>query len=602
MPSGAADPTIDRAKTSFMQNLGRFLRRPDGPPDDDSPEATASPSGTPHAATGGVLRVIPLGGLGEIGKNMMALEYGDDIIVVDAGVMFPEEDMFGVDLVIPNITYLLENQHKVRAILITHGHEDHTGAVPFVLPELNVPVYAPKLAHGLIEVKLRDHRILSASELHAIEPGETFTFGAFRCEFFHVCHSIPDATGIAIYTPVGLVIHTGDFKFDHTPVDQVPTDFARLAELGMEGVTLLLSDSTYAEAEGYTPSEAVLDPNLERIIAEAPGRVMFATFASLIARIQQIANAAAKNGRKVAVIGRSMVNNVAMAQQMGYLRVPEGVIVPAESIAGMRPEETVIIMTGAQGEPTAALSRIANDDHRDFSVTPGDTIVLSASPIPGNEAVIMRTIDNLLRQGARVLHASNAQVHVHGHASREELKLMLRMIKPHFFVPIHGEYHHLVAHAGIAVSMGVAPERTFIMEDGDVLELAGDFAEIVDRVPAGHVYVVGRHLWDPSNGVFKERQTLARDGVVVAAVTVDAATGRLSAAPSLTARGFEAPDDHHEVMAAAAKRLGDDLNRQQWPDDDLKEAVRQQASRILSSFLRDATGRRPVVLVLVSLT
>ena len=452
-----------------MQNLGRFLRRQDQPLDaDSSPRATDAASHIPSD----VLRVIPLGGLGEIGKNMMALEYGDDIIVVDAGVMFPEEDMFGVDLVIPNIAYLRENQHKVRAILITHGHEDHTGAVPFVLPELNVPVYAPRLAHGLIEVKLRDHRILSASELHVIEPGETFTFGAFRVEFFHVCHSIPDATGIAIYTPRGLVIHTGDFKFDHTPVDDVPTDFARLAELGTEGVTLLLSDSTYAESEGYTPSEAVLDPNLERIIAEAPGRVMFATFASLIARIQQIANAAAKNGRKVAVIGRSMVNNVAMAQQMGYLRVPEGVIVPTESLAGVPPEETVIIMTGAQGEPTSALSRISNDDHRDISVKPGDTFVLSASPIPGNEAVIMRTIDNLMRQGARVLHAANSQVHVHGHASREELKLMLRMIKPRYFVPIHGEYHHLVAHAGIAVGMGVAPEHTFILEDGDVLELA----------------------------------------------------------------------------------------------------------------------------------
>ena len=585
-----------------MQNLGRFLGRPDGPPSDDSPEASATPTDAPSDAATGALRVIPLGGLGEIGKNMMALEYGDDIVVVDAGVMFPEEDMFGVDLVIPNITYLLENQHKVRAILITHGHEDHTGAVPFVLPELNVPVYAPKLAHGLIEVKLRDHRILSASELHAIEPGEEFTFGAFRCEFFHVCHSIPDATGIAIHTPAGLVIHTGDFKFDHTPVDEVPTDFARLAELGMEGVTLLLSDSTYAESEGYTPSEAVLDPNLERIIAEAPGRVMFATFASLIARIQQIALAAAKNGRKVAVIGRSMVNNVAMAQQMGYLRVPEGVIVPVESLSGMPPEQTVIIMTGAQGEPTSALSRIANDDHRDFSVERGDTIVLSASPIPGNEAVIMRTIDNLLRQGARVLHANNAQVHVHGHASREELKLMLRMIKPKYFVPIHGEYHHLVAHAGIAVSMGVAPERVFIMEDGDVLEMAGDWAEIVDQVPAGHVYVVGRRLWDPSNGVFKERQTLARDGVVVAAVAVDGATGRLSAPPTLTAHGFEAPDDHPEVMAAAARRLEEALGHQEWPDEDVEEAVRQQAGRVLSGFLRDATGRRPVVLALVSLT
>ncbi len=582
-----------------MQHVGRWFNRADGPTGSDpAPQASTAPA----SAGADALRVIPLGGLGEIGKNMMALECGEDIIVVDAGVMFPEEDMFGVDLVIPNIAYLRANAHKVRAILITHGHEDHTGAVPFVLQDLNVPVYAPRLAHGLIEVKLRDHRILSASELHSIEPGATLTFGVFQAEFFHVCHSIPDAMGIAIHTPHGLVIHTGDFKFDHTPVDKVPTDFARLAELGMEGVMLLLSDSTYAESEGYTLSEAVLDPNLERIIAEAPGRVMFATFASLIARIQQIVNAAAKNGRKVAVIGRSMVNNAAMAQQMGYLRAPEGVLVPAESLAGLPPEETVIIMTGAQGEPTAALSRIANLDHRDLSVMRGDTIVLSASPIPGNEAVVMRTIDNLLRQGARVLHANNATVHVHGHASREELKLMLRIIKPRFFVPIHGEYHHLVAHASLAVGMGVEPERVFIMEDGDVLELAGDFAEVVDRVPAGHVYVVGRRLWDPSNGVFKERQTLARDGVVVVAVAVDVATGRLSSPPTLTATGFEAPDDHAEVMANAAQTLEDSFAKQHWAEDGIEEAVREHASHVLSTYLRRTTGRRPVVLALVSLT
>ncbi|MCH8939887.1 MAG: ribonuclease J, partial [Chloroflexi bacterium] len=379
-----------------MQQAGRWLKRSDESPDQATDNNTQDkPAPEPLVRTGrtgqfttvtpGKLRIVPLGGLGEIGKNMMALEFGDDIIVVDAGVMFPEEGMPGVDLIIANTDYLMENREKVRAILITHGHEDHTGALPFVLPRLNVPIYAPRLAHGLIQVKLKEHRLLTASELHQIEPGETFNFGVFQAEFFRVCHSIPDAMGIAIHTPIGLVVHTGDFKFDHTPVDKKPTDFARLAELGIEGVTLLLSDSTYAEMEGYTPSEAVLDDNLERIISEAPGRVMVATFASLIARIQQISNAADRAGRKVAVVGRSMVNNVAMAQQMGYLDVPDGVIVPWESLAGLPMDKIVIIMTGAQGEPTSALARVSNHDHRDITLAEGDTIVFSASPIPGNE-------------------------------------------------------------------------------------------------------------------------------------------------------------------------------------------------------------------------
>ena len=406
--------------------------------------------------------------------------------------------------------------------------------------------------------------------------------------------------GIAIHTPVGLVVHTGDFKFDHTPVDKKPTDFARLAELGMEGVTLLLADSTYAEMQGYTPSEAVIDEPLQHIMAEAPGRVMVATFASLIARIQQIANAAAKSGRKVAVVGRSMVNNVAMAQQMGYLDVPDGVIVPWESLAALPMEKTVIIMTGAQGEPTSALSRVSNHDHRDITLAEGDTIVFSASPIPGNEGLINRTIDNLLRQGTRVLHAKNATVHVHGHASEEELKLMLRLIKPRFFVPIHGEYRHLVAHAGIASRMGVPKERIFVMEDGDVLELNDQDAGVVDRIPAGHIFVLGRRLWDPSNNVFKDRQSLGRDGVVVVALAVDTATGDLRGIPTVTTNGFEAPEDHDEIMAQACQRLKEVLGQQRWDQDQPENALKQRASDVLAKFLRDKTGRRPVILAVVS--
>ena len=594
-----------------MQQAGRWLKRSDDSPDQATDNDTQdNPAPEPLGRTGrtgqfttvtpGKLRIVPLGGLGEIGKNMMALEFGDDIIVVDAGVMFPEEGMPGVDLVIANTDYLMENREKVRAILITHGHEDHTGAIPFVLPRLNVPVYAPRLAHGLIQVKLKEHRLLTASELHQIEPGETFNFGVFQAEFFRVCHSIPDAMGIAIHTPIGLVVHTGDFKFDHTPVDKKPTDFARLAELGIEGVTLLLSDSTYAEMEGYTPSEAVLDDNLERIISEAPGRVMVATFASLIARIQQISNAADRAGRKVAVVGRSMVNNVAMAQQMGYLDVPDGVIVPWESLAGLPMDKIVIIMTGAQGEPTSALVRVSNHDHRDITLAEGDTIVFSASPIPGNEGLINKTIDNLLRQGTRVLHAKNATVHVHGHASQEELKLMLRMIKPRFFVPIHGEYRHLVAHAGIALQMGVPQDQIFVMEDGDILELNDQEAAVVDRIPAGHIFVLGRRLWDPSNSVFKDRQSLGRDGVIVVALTVDTLSGDLKGTPTVTTHGFEAPEDHEEIMDLACQRLKEVLGQQQWDQDQPENALKQRTADVLGKFLRDKTGRRPVVLVVVS--
>ena len=590
-----------------MQQMGRWLKRSEDTPDqatdinnqDDPALESKLRTGQYTSVTHGKLRLVPLGGLGEIGKNMMALEFGDDIIIVDAGVMFPQEDMPGVDLVIPNTDYLMENREKVRAILITHGHEDHTGAIPFILPRLNAPVYAPRLAHGLIQVKLKEHRLLASSELNEIEPGKIFEFGVFQAEFFRVCHSIPDAMGIAIKTPIGLVVHTGDFKFDHTPVDKKPTDFARLAELGMEGVTLLLADSTYAEMEGYTPSEAVLDKALERIIAEAPGRVMVATFASLIARIQQIANAAHRSGRKVAVVGRSMVNNVAMAQQMGYLDVPDGVIVPWESLAALPMEKTVIIMTGAQGEPTSALSRVATHDHRDINISVGDTIVFSASPIPGNEGMINKTIDNLLRQGTRVLHAKNSQVHVHGHASEEELKLMLRMIKPRFFVPIHGEYRHLVAHAGIAARMGVPEEQIFVMEDGDILELDAQKASIVDRIPAGHIFVLGRRLWDPSSSVFKDRESLGREGIVVAALTFDANTRSLRGVPVLTSNGFRVPDDHEGIMIQAAQRLKEILETQQWDEVELEDTLKQKTSDVLGKFFRDKTGRRPVILTVV---
>ncbi|HLB28394.1 MAG TPA: ribonuclease J, partial [Dehalococcoidales bacterium] len=405
------------------------------------------------------LKIIPLGGLGEIGKNMMALEYKDDIIVIDAGLMFPEEEMLGIDLVIPDISYLLEHKDKVRGIVITHGHEDHVGALPYLLPQLNVPVYATKLTMGLVSVKLKERKAFAGANLKTVPFGEKFNMGSFRIEFFPVCHSIPDAAGLIIQTPIGTAIHTGDWKLDYTPVGGEPTALSKLAQLGGQGVLLLFSDSTYAEVPGYTPSESVVGETLDRVIAEAPGRVIVATFSSLISRIQQVIDAAVKYNRRVFIVGRSMTDTSTMAAELGYLKAPDGVIARMDELRGLPHNKIVFMTTGSQGEPTSALVRIANRDHPQIHILRGDTVVLSAGPIPGNEGLINKTVDSLFKQGAQVLYSKVAQVHVHGHAAQEELKLLLTLIRPKFFVPVHGEYRHLSHHARLAESVGVAKEN-----------------------------------------------------------------------------------------------------------------------------------------------
>ena len=546
------------------------------------------------------LRVIPLGGLGEIGRNMMALEYGSDIVVIDAGVMFPAEGMLGIDFVIPDISYLVENVDRVKAILITHGHEDHIGALPYVLQELDVPVYASRLTHGLITVKLREHKLLADSRLNVIEPHEPFGIGKFKIEFFRVCHSIPDAMGVAIRTPLGTVIHTGDFKIDHTPVDGKSTDFTSLARIVDEGTLLLCSDSTYAEVEGYTLSEQVVGETLDRVIGDAAGRVMVATFASLISRVQQVIDAAVKYDRKVTVVGRSMVNNVKMARNLGYLRAPDNVIISMAEARQLADHNVLIIATGAQGEPTSALVRIANGDHQDLEIVEGDTVIISASPIPGNETVVSRTIDNLLRQGAKVLYSRIAMVHVHGHASREELKMMLALVKPKFFVPIHGEFRHLTAHATIAQSMGVERQNIFVLEDGDVLALWEERGEIVDDVPAGYVYVDGNRRWGTENTVLDERRRLSRDGVVIVTVTMDRESGELLTTPELTSRGFvdtlEADDLFDKASDVAQKALEKNARKDpEWGK------VETELRREVARYLHDETGIRPLILTQIEL-
>lgn len=541
------------------------------------------------------LKVIPLGGLGEIGRNMMVLEYGDDIIVIDSGVSFRSEEAPGVDLVFPDITYLLENKDKIKGILITHGHEDHTGALPYVLSQINVPVYAPGLACGLIGVKLKEHALDKVVKLHPVLPRELITLGAFRVEFYRVCHSIPDAMGLAINTPIGLVVHTGDFKIDHTPIDGKRTDLARLAEYGSDGVILLLSDSTYAELEGYTPSEKVVGFALDSAIRDAPGRVLVTTFASLISRIQQVLDAAVKYDRKVGIVGRSMVGNVDIATEMGYLSVKKGVILPLEEVLKLPHHETVLLTTGSQGEPTSALVRMAGGYHRQVHISSEDTIIISATPIPGNEKLVSRSINNLMRQGARVLYDKVSLVHVHGHASREELKIVINLTKPRYMVPVHGEYRHLVAHSKIACDMGLKESDVFILEDGNVLEINSSGAHISGKVPAGQVYLDGKNIVDMDSPVLRDRRILSKDGAVVVIFAIDKNSHKPLGKPELVSTGFV--DNREDVLDRLSGHIFDSLD---WDasyktDDQTSKKLKAKTGQILYK----ETGQRPVIIPVI---
>lgn len=559
------------------------------------------------AQKGPHVRLIPLGGLGEIGKNAMVVEYEDDIMLVDAGLMFPEDDMLGVDAVIPDISYLSDKLARIRGIVITHGHEDHVGALPYLLPALGFPpVYATRLTHGLISVKLREHRQLDRADLRVVDPTDKLKLGRLRVEFFRVNHSIPDAVGLVIRTPAGIVVHTGDYKFDHTPVDGRRADVGTLARLGDEGVLVLLGDSTRADSPGYTPSERVISETFDAIFARAQGRILAATFASLISRVQQVVDAAVKHHRKVALVGRSMVNNVQMARELGYLSAPEGTFVRIEDIARIPARQLAIVCTGSQGEPTSALTKMANGDHRLVQIQSGDTVILSSTPVAGNEKAVQRNINNLMRQGAEVLYQGLAHVHVSGHGSQEELKLMLALLRPRFVVPVHGEYRMLAQHARLAMQMGVPAGNVLIAEDGDIVEVRPEGPDagirVVDHIPYGNVYVDGLGVGDVGQIVLRDRQVLANDGILVAVMTVDRETGNPIGEPDIISRGFVYERESSDLIAAArahvlaafATHRGDRRNRAaDW------SYVKNKIRDALGEFLYERIKRRPMILPVV---
>jgi ribonuclease J len=539
------------------------------------------------------LKIIPLGGLGEVGKNMMAYEFDGSIIVVDAGIMFPQNDMLGVDYIIPDFEYLLDKRDRVLAIVITHGHEDHIGAIQHLISDIPAPIYATPLTRGLIEAKLARNGGLDKAVLRTMQAGDKLQFGPFTVETFHVCHSIPDAVGLGITSPAGLVVHMSDFKFDHTPVDGWPTDYAKLAEFAERGVDLLLSDSTNAERAGWTPSEMVIGPAFDKVIGEAEGRVIIATFASLISRVQQVAEATAKAGRKMTLAGPSMVDNVKIARKLGYLDIPDDLIVPLDQALRMQDHKLVIMCTGSQGEPSSIVGRLSAGTNRQFDLKPGDTVVLSSHPIPGNEETISKTINRLLRRGAKVVYDSIAPVHVSGHASQEEQKLLMNLVRPKHFMPIHGELRQLIRHAELAKQVGICEENIVVAENGQVVELAGGVLSLGKRIPGGYVFVDGESIGDIDHGVMREREQLARNGILLIDLSVNKLTGRLIQDPEVITRGFLVQEDAERLIPEVRKRVMQIVNHNGMDTEkDIANAVK--------SYLHQETKRRPMVFVTLS--
>ncbi|KYZ75310.1 ribonuclease J [Anaerosporomusa subterranea] len=544
------------------------------------------------------LLIIPLGGLGEIGKNMTVFQYGDDIVILDVGLAFPEDDLLGIDLVIPDMTYLIDNRDKVRAVVLTHGHEDHIGALSYLLKEINVPVYGTRLALGLVEGRLKENR-LTGYNLMPVKPGDEITIGEFQIGFIQGSHSIPDACGLYFTTPVGTVVHTGDFKIDQTPVDGKLIDIHKFAELGNKGVLVLMSDSTNAERPGYTGSEREVTLALDEEFKQAKGRIVMATFASNVSRIQQAVYTACKYGRKIVVLGRSMVNVVNVATDLGYLEMPEGTLIEPEEMKRFRDDQILILTTGSQGEPMAGLSRMATNTHRSVSISAGDTILIAATPIPGNETSVSKIIDSLFRLGAHVVYEKISGIHVSGHASQEELKLMLNLVRPKFFIPVHGEYRMLKKHGKIAEDLGIAHENVFMGNNGDVFEFTKDTGRVAGKVKAGRVFVDGLGVGDVGNIVIRDRQQLSKEGIIVVVVTLDKQSGALLSGPDLVSRGFVYVRDSSALMNEAQVRVRAALERCESNNISDWSSIKLQVREVLGKYLFEKTRRRPMIIPII---
>lgn len=546
----------------------------------------------------GKVSLIPLGGMGEIGKNLTVVEYEGSLLVVDAGLAFPEEDMLGVDAVIPDVSYLAERKDQIQAIVLTHGHEDHIGALPYILKQFQCPVYGTRLTIGLVEMKLNEHGV-NSSCLQVIKAGDRINAGLFEVEFINVNHSIPDAVGMAIRTPAGVIIHTADFKFDHTPIGGKVTNFHKFAELGDQGVLVLLSDSTNVERPGYTPSERLVSETFDNAFREAKGRVIVTTFASNVYRVQQIVNASEKFGRKVAVAGRSMTNVVTIASNLGYMQIPEGLLIDLSEIDNYPLDQVTLITTGSQGEPMSALTRISLSDYKRVTIIPGDTVIISATPIPGNERLVARTINQLFKQGAKVVYESASGVHVSGHASQEELKMMLNLVRPKYFMPVHGEYRHLVQHARLAEEIGIDTKNIFIAENGDVLEFSANEGRVAGRVSAGRVLVDGLGVGDVGNIVLRDRKLLSQDGILVVVATISRESGQLLAGPDLVTRGFVYVRESEPLIEEARQKVKSTIERSISGGQVDWSSLKWQIREFLGRYLYEKTKRRPMILPII---
>ncbi|MFG6318318.1 MAG: ribonuclease J [Clostridia bacterium] len=545
------------------------------------------------------LKIIPLGGLHEIGKNITVFEYGNDIVLVDCGVAFPEDEMLGIDLVIPDFTYLVKNKEKIRGLVVTHGHEDHIGSIPYLLKEINIPIYATKLTAGLIENKLEEHKLKESTKLNIVKQGQTIVLGKMRVEFIRSCHSIPDSVALAIHTPVGTVVHTGDFKIDYTPIGELPNDLGRLAELGNKGVLALLSDSTNAERKGFTMSESSVGEVFEKLFFNCTKRIIVATFASNVHRIQQIVDLAVKNKRKIAVCGRSMINVIETSIELGYIDVPKNVFIDIDMIKNYPDDQLVIITTGSQGEPMSALTRMANGEHKKVTLTANDLVIISANPIPGNEKYISRVIDELMQIGSEVIYSSLADIHVSGHACQEEQKLMLTLVRPKFFIPVHGEYRQLISHKETAKKLGYVDKDIFIMTNGRVLELNENEGKLTTTVPFGKVMVDGLGVGDVGNIVLRDRQHLSQDGLIIVVLTMDSATGEVIAGPDMISRGFvyvrESENLMDDVKALISLKINECVNSgiSDWAT--IKSIIKDN----LRDYIYRETKRNPMILPII---